>query len=82
MLDDPTQAVDVGARSAVLRATRQAAVDGAAVVLCSSEVDDLAAVCDRVVVLEEGKVLTELSRPFTADDIFSAIFHSTEGADR
>ncbi|PPL19449.1 sugar ABC transporter ATP-binding protein [Microterricola pindariensis] len=82
VLDDPTQAVDVGARSAVLRATRQAAVDGAAVVLCSSEVDDLAAVCDRVVVLEEGKVLTELSRPFTADDIFSAIFHSTEGADR
>ncbi|MGP6170000.1 sugar ABC transporter ATP-binding protein [Microbacterium sp. A204] len=88
VLDDPTQAVDVGARSAVLRATRQAAVDGAAVVLCSSEVDDLAAVCDRVVVLEEGKVLTELTRPFSADDIFSAIFHSTadlhqhEGTDR
>jgi len=78
ILDDPTQAVDVGARSAVLSATRQAAVDGAAVVLCSSEVDDLAAVCDRVVVLEEGKILTELHRPFTADDIFSAIFHESE----
>lgn len=82
VLDDPTQAVDVGARSSVLRATRQAAVDGAAVVLCSSEVDDLAAVCDRVLVLEEGKVLTELQRPFTADDIFSAIFHDSEGSDR
>ncbi|WP_411722568.1 sugar ABC transporter ATP-binding protein [Mycetocola sp.] len=82
VLDDPTQAVDVGARSAVLRATRQAAVDGAAVVLCSSEVDDLAAVCDRVLVLEEGKVLTELVRPFTADDVFSAIFHDSEGSGR
>jgi ribose transport system ATP-binding protein len=82
VLDDPTQAVDVGARSAVLRATRRAAVDGAAVVLCSSEIDDLAAVCDRVLVLEEGRVLTELARPFTADDIFSAIFHDSEGSDR
>ena len=82
VLDDPTQAVDVGARSAVLRATRQAAVDGAAVVLCSSEVDDLAAVCDRVFILEEGKVVNELVRPFTADDVFSAIFPDSEGSDR
>ena len=82
VLDDPTQAVDVGARAAVLRATRQAAVDGAAVVLCSSEVDDLAAVCDRVLILEEGKVVNELTRPFTADDVFSAIFHDSEGSDR
>lgn len=82
VLDDPTQAVDVGARSAVLRATRQAAVDGAAVVLCSSEVEDLAAVCDRVLILEDGKVVSELARPFTADGIFSAIFHDSEGSDR
>jgi ribose transport system ATP-binding protein len=82
VLDDPTQAVDVGARAAVLRATRQAAVDGAAVVLCSSEVDDLAAVCDRVLILEEGNVVNELVRPFTADDVFSAIFHDSEGSDR
>jgi len=82
VLDDPTQAVDVGARAAVLQATRQAAVDGAAVVLCSSEVDDLASVCDRVYVLEDGAIARELLRPFTADDIFSAIFQHTEGTDR
>ena len=81
-LDDPPPAVDVGARSAVLRATRQAAVDGAAVVLCSSDVDDLAAVCDRVLVLEEGKAVRELARPFSADDVFTAIFHESEGSDR
>lgn len=80
ILDDPTQAVDVGARAAVLRATRQAAVDGAAVVLCSSEVDDLAAVCDRVLVLEDGRVARELGRPLTGEDIFTAIFHDSEGS--
>ncbi|MCC2031234.1 sugar ABC transporter ATP-binding protein [Microbacterium allomyrinae] len=82
VLDDPTQAVDVGARASVLRATRQAAVDGAAVVLCSSEVEDLASVCDRVYILEEGRVVNELTGPFTADTIFSAIFHDSEGTDR
>ncbi|WP_157155203.1 sugar ABC transporter ATP-binding protein [Diaminobutyricimonas sp. LJ205] len=79
VLDDPTQAVDVGARTAVLRATRQAAADGAAVVLCSSEVEDLAAVCDRVLVLEDGVVARELRGPFTADTILNTIFPPVEG---
>jgi ribose transport system ATP-binding protein len=79
VLDDPTQAVDVGARGSVLRATRQAAVDGAAVVLCSSEPDDLVSVCDRVLVLNEGEVAVELVRPFTAEDILAAVFGATDG---
>lgn len=79
VLDDPTQAVDVGARSAVLRAARQAAVDGAAVVLCSAEVDDLAAVCDRVHVLENGIVVRTLKQPMTADDILGATYATSKG---
>lgn len=79
VLDDPTQAVDVGARAAVLRATRQAAVDGAAVILCSSEVEDLAAVCDRVVILENGRVAREITQPFTADDLLAATFAEHDG---
>jgi ribose transport system ATP-binding protein len=81
VLDDPTQAVDVGARSSVLRATRQAAHDGAAVILCSSEVEDLAAVCDRILILEDGVVGRELQRPFTADSILTAIFTPAEGVE-
>jgi ribose transport system ATP-binding protein len=80
VLDDPTQAVDVGARSAVLRAARQAAVDGAAVVLCSAEVDDLAAVCDRVHVLENGIVVRTLKQPMTADDILGATYATSKGS--
>jgi ribose transport system ATP-binding protein len=79
VLDDPTQAVDVGARATVLRATRQAALDGAAVVLCSGEVDDLAAVCDRVLVLGAGRVSCALTRPFSSDDILVAMFGKTDG---
>jgi ribose transport system ATP-binding protein len=80
ILDDPTQAVDVGARSAVLRAARQAAVDGSAVVLCSSEVDDLAAVCDRIHIMEGGIVVRTLQQPMTADDILAATYDMTKGS--
>jgi ribose transport system ATP-binding protein len=79
ILDDPTQAVDVGARAAVLSAARKAAVDGAAVVLCSAEVDDLAAVCDRVHVLENGIVVRTLAQPMTAEDILSATYAKAKG---
>lgn len=79
ILDDPTQAVDVGARSAVLSAARQAAVDGSAVVLCTAEVDDLAAVCDRVHILENGVVSRTVSQPMTAEDILAATYGKAKG---
>jgi ribose transport system ATP-binding protein len=79
VLDDPTQAVDVGARATVLIATRQAAVDGAAVILCSGEVDDLVAVCDRIFVLSAGRIESELAQPFSSDDILAAMFRTTDG---
>lgn len=79
VLDDPTQAVDVGARRSILRAARAAAAEGAAVIVCSAEIDDLAAICDRVLVLEAGVVVRELRRPFSADDILAATF-STVGS--
>jgi ribose transport system ATP-binding protein len=78
-LEEPTQAVDVGARAALLEATRLAARDGAAVLYVSSEVDDLAAVCDRLLVLEEGVVARELAGPFTPEAVLEAVFASPTG---
>ncbi|MGW5639334.1 ATP-binding cassette domain-containing protein, partial [Streptomyces sp. NPDC003832] len=62
---EPTQAVDVGARLDILRALRAAANEGTAVVIVSIEVQDLAAVCDRVIVLRPGRNHIELA----ADDV-------------
>lgn len=55
VLHEPTQAVDVGARVDILRAVRAAADAGAAVLISSVEAQDLAYVCDRVIVLREGR---------------------------
>lgn len=79
VLEEPTQAVDVGARAALLESTRRAAQDGAAVLLVSSEADDLAAVCDRILVLESGTVVRDLAGPFTADSVLGAVFDAPTG---
>lgn len=77
VLDEPTQAVDVGARSALLLATRQAAQDGAAIVYVSAEVDDLVAVCDRVMVLRNGTISAEFTHPFSPDSLLDAMFEDS-----
>lgn len=78
ILEEPTQAVDVGARSALLHATREAAQEGAAVIYCSAEVDDLAAVCDRVLVLKRGRITGELRTPIDPDELLRSLFADPE----
>ncbi|MFJ3473420.1 sugar ABC transporter ATP-binding protein [Microbacterium maritypicum] len=73
VLHEPTQAVDVGARADILHAVSESAKAGAAVLLSSIESQDLAFVCDRVVILEDGKAVRELTRPFTSEDLLEAI---------
>lgn len=73
VLHEPTQAVDVGARADILHAISSVAADGAAVLVSSIEAQDLALICDRIVVLSEGRVADVLHRPFTADQVLEAI---------
>jgi ribose transport system ATP-binding protein len=61
LLHEPTQGVDVGSRRQILRLTRKAAADGAAVLCVSTDYEQLAAVCDRVVVFARGRVARELT---------------------
>jgi ribose transport system ATP-binding protein len=60
ILDEPTQGVDVGAKSLIYELLADAAAEGLAVVVCSSETEELAAVCDRVIVLSNGRISAEL----------------------
>lgn len=60
VLDEPTQGVDVGAKADIHRLIDRAAADGAGVVVCSTDTEELVRCCSRVVVLLRGRELTQL----------------------
>jgi ribose transport system ATP-binding protein len=56
VLEEPTAAVDVGARAEIHQRIREIAKTGPAVVLVSSDLEEIEQVCDRAVVMERGRV--------------------------
>ncbi len=60
LLDEPTQGVDVGAKASIYREIRDAADDGMAVLVASSDAEELVHLCDRVLVFRSGSVAIEL----------------------
>jgi ribose transport system ATP-binding protein len=61
VLDDPTRGVDVGARVEVHEVITELADSGTAIVLASTDLHELVAVCDRVLVFQRGQIVDELS---------------------
>jgi ribose transport system ATP-binding protein len=61
LLDEPTQGVDVGTRAMIFDALRRAAADGMSILCASSDAEQLAEICDRVLVFARGRVQRELT---------------------
>ncbi|WP_322107325.1 sugar ABC transporter ATP-binding protein [Paraburkholderia sp. J41] len=83
LLDDPTRGIDVGAKEEVHRVVQELARDGLAVVVTSSEMEELLALTDRLVVLNEGA--TQGGMPTAGanpDDVLAVLAgDATESAD-
>jgi len=62
LFDEPSAGVDVGARHEIFALIRSLAADGTGVIVVSSDLDELLALADRVVVMCEGRLRGELSR--------------------
>jgi ribose transport system ATP-binding protein len=61
LAEEPTQGVDAGARVDIYRILRDAADEGAAVVVLSSDNVELQGLCDRVIVMSRGEIIDELT---------------------
>ena len=77
MLDDPTVGIDVGAKADLLSLVRSFARDGKAVIVVSSEFEELLAVCHRILVIAKGRFVTELTTAATTLNEVTAIASGT-----
>lgn len=65
LLQDPTQGIDVGARAQINVRLLEAAAGGAAIVCATTDCEQLALICHRVLIVHDGRVVDEV----TGDDI-------------
>jgi ribose transport system ATP-binding protein len=80
LLDEPTQGVDIGARQTVFHHIRAAAAQGAVVLCASSDYEQLAALCGRVLIFSAGRVVESLEGArISKDAIAEACLGSTQG---
>lgn len=77
LLDEPTQGVDVGTRVQIYAALRAAAAAGMSIVCASSDAEQLAEICDRVLIFARGLICKEITgRELTKDGIAEACYAS------
>ena len=60
LLDDPTAGIDVGAKAEIHTIIRHLAADGVGILMSSSEFEELIGLCDRNLVLRDGRIVDEV----------------------
>jgi ribose transport system ATP-binding protein len=79
LLDEPTRGVDVGARAEVHRLLRELAARGKAIVVASSELEELFALADRILVLAAGRAAASFERgEWSAEAVMAAAVPDAE----
>ena len=73
LLDEPTRGVDVGAKAEIYRHLRQLSRDGMATLVISSDLPELLLLCDRILVMREGRIAGELSRAAATEETILAL---------
>jgi ribose transport system ATP-binding protein len=63
IFDEPTRGIDVGAKAEVFAIMTKLASEGAAILMISSEINELIGMADRVLVMRSGLISKELPRP-------------------
>jgi len=79
VLHEPTRGVDVGARLEIHRLLRQLADAGTSILIVTSDIEEVTSVPDRCLVVRQGRIVGELSRPRSEDQ--SKILHVAGGTE-
>ena len=61
ILDEPTKGIDVGAKAEIYAHLRKLAKDGVGIIVISSDLPEIIGLCDRTVIMYEGRIRGEVT---------------------
>jgi putative multiple sugar transport system ATP-binding protein len=62
ILDEPTRGIDVGAKFEIYQIINRLVAEGKSILMISSELPEILGMCDRIYVMNEGRLIAELPR--------------------
>jgi ribose transport system ATP-binding protein len=77
IFDEPTRGIDVGAKSEIYALIRRLAAEGVAVLVISSDMEEVLGISDRIAVMHEGRITGTLARSEFSEE---AVMHLATGA--
>lgn len=81
ILDEPTRGIDIGAKAEIYKLMDNLSKKGCSIIMVSSEMTEIIGMCDRVIVMAEGRVTAELDRTeFSQERIMAASSETTQKA--
>ena len=83
LLDEPTRGIDVGSKAEIYKLINRMSKEGRAVLMVSSEMPELLSLCDRIMVVREGRIVYETAREnATQETLMNYAFGLYERKDR
>ncbi|HEY8344613.1 MAG TPA: multiple monosaccharide ABC transporter ATP-binding protein [Bacillota bacterium] len=80
ILDEPTRGIDVGAKYEIYTIINQLAEEGKAIIFISSELPEILGICDRIYVMNDGRIVGELTKEEASQEsIMKCIMQSNRG---
>jgi ABC-type sugar transport system ATPase subunit len=69
IFDEPTRGIDVGAKAEIYRLMGRLAADGAGIIMISSEVEEILAISDRILIMRGGRIVAVLTREVASKEL-------------
>jgi len=81
LMDEPTRGIDVGAKSEIYSVIYELAKNGTAILLASSELPEVLGICDRILVMRQGRLVASLDRAdATQEKVLSLALPTTQAS--
>ena len=77
-MDEPTRGIDVGAKYEIYCIINQLVAEGKSILMISSELPEILGMCDRIYVMNEGKIVGEIPRAKASQEAIMACIVQTE----